>query len=363
VVCGDDGCLWAKQPNLANANWIINRGDGNVTYNLVIFAFIDPNTLISGNIPAGMTQASVDFFKSKGINVMFSIGGEVYSSNWDTALRKNAAGLGKNAAMIAQKFGVGIEIDYESGGSESLLTTFAQAYRSVIPFDGSADPKPESLLTVDLAAGTGYLTSVSQWAAGQLGSTLNWAYAMVSSGPWSTISAASQYWQQHLDGSSWNNMPPMKPNYLVVSLYSSSGSPNCKSYSGTVLEGAVGWVKGKGSRGISFWAVGCPAGPASCVQDCSGIQQGSKAFLGGGGTSGSSDTGTSSGTSSTGTGTSGTSSTSSSTGGTSGGSCAGKATGMYCTDSTHFEWCPQGTVQACAPGTQCQQSGNSISCG
>lgn len=50
-------------------------------------------------------------------------------------------------------------------------------------------------------------------------------------------------------------------------------------------------------------------------------------------------------------------------GGTSGGgSCSGKATGMYCTDSTHFEWCPQGIVQSCGAGTTCQQNGDSIEC-
>ncbi len=47
------------------------------------------------------------------IYVLFSIGGEAYSSRWDTALSQNAAGLAKNAAAIAQKFGVGMEIDYE----------------------------------------------------------------------------------------------------------------------------------------------------------------------------------------------------------------------------------------------------------
>jgi len=42
--------------------------------------------------------------------------------------------------------------------------------------------------------------------------------------------------------------------------------------------------------------------------------------------------------------------------------CNGKPDGMYCIDTTHFEWCPQGDIMACATGTTCHQNGDSIIC-
>jgi hypothetical protein len=55
----------------------------------------------------GMTQRAVQFFQSKGIAVMFSIGGEVFSSNgrWNSALA-DPVQLAKNAAAISKTFGV-----------------------------------------------------------------------------------------------------------------------------------------------------------------------------------------------------------------------------------------------------------------
>lgn len=65
---------------------------------------------------------------------MFSIGGASFASNWDQALQQDAVGLAKNAAAIAQKYGVGIEIDYEQDSSASmgLLTTFVEVYFKII---------------------------------------------------------------------------------------------------------------------------------------------------------------------------------------------------------------------------------------
>jgi len=276
--CGDDACDWSKEPNTTSIQWIINRGDGKPTANVVIFAFLDPLALLqTGGVPAGMTQNIVNFFKNAGIAVMFSIGGEVYSDDgrWAQAL-SNPAALAKNVAAVSKKFGVGIEIDYEIDGSPSdALDSFVKTYRSIIP--RSSDPA--SYLTVDMGAGTGYLTGVSKLTSMWLNASLiNWANAMVTGSPYGSLSEATQYWQQHLDGVGWDNIPPVNPNSLVVSLYSSSGSKNCHSYDGTVFQGAVGWVGQKNSRGIFFWAVGCPA-PNQCVSNCEGIQQGSKALI------------------------------------------------------------------------------------
>jgi len=279
--CADDACLWSREPKLgANTSWILNRGDGRPTANIIIFSFINPASLLqsANGVPAGFTQAAVNYFKNQGIYVIFSIGGASYSQFWDQALASNPATLARNAASVAQRFGVGIEIDYEtdSGTSLNALETFVRTYRSVIPYQSGNSPSPQSILTVDLGAGTGYLTSLSVKAQAWLDSNLlNWANAMVSGDP---NGENTMYWQQHLDGASWANLPPMKPQHLVGSLYASSGARNCGTYTGTVLQTAVSWIQSKGARGISFWAVGCPA-PNNCANSCPGIQQGSRAFL------------------------------------------------------------------------------------
>jgi len=281
--CADDGCEWSTEPNLSNAQWMVDRGDGKPTFNVVIFSFLDPLAVMQkgmGAVPSGMTHKAVNFFTSKGIAVLFSIGGEVYSSDgkWSQALA-NPATLARNAAAISQAFGVGIEIDFEVDSSQysSALDTFVKTYRSIIPYSSS----PKSYLTVDMGAGTGYLTTISKLATQWLNATqIQWANAMVTGSPYGSISEATQYWQQHLTGAGWAGIPPMRPSSLVVSLYSSDGSSNCHNYQGTVLEGGVNWVGQKGSRGIFFWAGGCPSNPSSCISNCQGIQQGSKAILG-----------------------------------------------------------------------------------
>eukprot|EP00026_Physarum_polycephalum_P011101 Phypoly_transcript_11300.p1 GENE.Phypoly_transcript_11300~~Phypoly_transcript_11300.p1 ORF type:complete len:161 (+),score=14.28 Phypoly_transcript_11300:678-1160(+) len=158
-----------------------------------------------------------------------------------------------------------------------LLTTFVKTYRTIIPFDGSASPAPESILTVDLGAGTGYLSAISATAGGWLNASLvNWANAMVSGDP---NGDNTQYWQQHLSGASWANIPPMDPKFLVGCLYASSGANDCGSYTAP-LPNSISFIQQNHARGLSFWAAGCPAGPNQCANDCPGIQQGSKVFLG-----------------------------------------------------------------------------------
>ena len=57
---------------------------------------------------------------------------------WNTTLATNATQLGTNAAEVAHRMGVGIEIDYEESSSPNLagLQSFIDAYRSyVYPVD------------------------------------------------------------------------------------------------------------------------------------------------------------------------------------------------------------------------------------
>ena len=152
--CGNDYCTWASVRNMTDFDqknrWLIDRGDGRPSVNLVILSFVHPLRLLnkttdsqtSEGVPIGMTQAVVDYFKTRNIRVMLSIGGITYVDAWNQALAANATQLGLNAAEVAQRLGVGIEIDYEENSNPNLaaLQAFINAYRSVLPFDGTGIP-------------------------------------------------------------------------------------------------------------------------------------------------------------------------------------------------------------------------------
>jgi hypothetical protein len=153
--CGNDFCTWASIRNMtdfdAKNHWLIDRGDGShlPSVNLVVLSFVNPLKLLnltndsanSQGVPVGMTPDMVNYFKSKNIRVMLSIGGITYVNDWNTALATNATQLGINAAYTAHRLGVGIEIDYEESSNPNLagLQAFIDAYRSyVYPVDNSA---------------------------------------------------------------------------------------------------------------------------------------------------------------------------------------------------------------------------------
>ncbi len=78
-------------------HWIIDRGDGTPSVNLVVLSFLQPMdvlylttdaTTVDG-VPIGMTQYVVNYFKNAGIRVMMSIGGVTYTDFWDEALLAN----------------------------------------------------------------------------------------------------------------------------------------------------------------------------------------------------------------------------------------------------------------------------------
>ena len=86
-LCSNDGCTWASVRDMADFNqknnWLINRGDGRPSANLVVLSFVNPLKLLkqttdAGNlngVPGGMTPDIVNDFTSKGVRVMLSIGG------------------------------------------------------------------------------------------------------------------------------------------------------------------------------------------------------------------------------------------------------------------------------------------------
>src|SRR5215472_11986663 len=149
--CYSDACSWASVPNMTtfdtDNHWIIDRGNGSPSVNVVVLSFVDPVKLMNlttdstttNGIPIGMTTAVVNYFQSKGIRVTMSIGGFSFISHWNKALKANPTQLGINAANAAKQFNVGMEIDYErsSNPDTAALQKFVTAYRSVVAYDPS----------------------------------------------------------------------------------------------------------------------------------------------------------------------------------------------------------------------------------
>src|ERR1041384_664021 len=177
--CGNDYCTWGSVRDMTDFDvknrWLIDRGDGTgqPSVNLVILSFVQPLKLLNqttdaqtlNGVPRGMTASVVNYFKSKGVRVMLSIGGITYVDAWNQALAQNPTQLGLNAAQVAQSLGVGIEIDYEENTSPNLtgLQAFIDAYRSQLPYDATGN-NPAARFTIDLASGDRFLIDLDRMA-------------------------------------------------------------------------------------------------------------------------------------------------------------------------------------------------------
>jgi hypothetical protein len=287
--CGNDACTWATVRDMAGfdqANhWLIDRGDGRPSVNLVVLSFVNPLTLLNGTtnsantngVPVGMNQAVVNYFTSHGIRVMLSIGGITYTDDWNTALAQNPALLGQRAAALASQLGVGIEIDYEqsSGPNTAGLQTFIDAYRAAHPYDASG-ADPAARLTIDVAAGDRWLIDLDQYATANwltpAKPVLDYANAMVPSKQ-PSASGAETNWQEHLTGKANYSpaIPPLAPAKFTGSLYIAEGSqvrPECTDFPSSVTNATGSWTRsaapaGAGSTtgllGYMFWAAERPS--------------------------------------------------------------------------------------------------------
>src|SRR6266700_5674929 len=226
--CGNDFCTWATVRDMTDFDfknhWLIDRGDGSglPSVNLVVLSFVQPLKLLnkttdsgdSNGVPVGMNAAVVNYFTSRNVRVMLSIGGITYTTYWDQALTQNATQLGLNAAALAKSLGVGIEIDYENSSSPNIagLQAFINAYRSQLPYDPTG-ANPAARLTIDLAAGDRYLIGLCQTATANWLTTsapvLDYANAMVPNKQ-PTTSGAESNWQEHIDGKPQYS-PPIGP--------------------------------------------------------------------------------------------------------------------------------------------------------
>lgn len=268
----------AAEFNMAN-HWLIDRGDGSqlASVNLVILSFLQPLEVLNMDpanpatgVPLGMTQDIVDYFKAADIRVMMSIGGQTYVDFWNEALAEDADALGYHAALIADHFGVGIEIDYEENSDPDLagLEQFIAAYRSMHPYDASGE-NHAARLTIDLAAGGRYLQDLNRYATihwlDNANPVLDYANAMVH-----RASGTPDHWQEHVTGMPTYNpvIPPKAPNRFTGGLYLKGNLDNCDNFWGseqaqhaeyvmTVAPAGAGTTHGM--LGYMFWAAGTPS--------------------------------------------------------------------------------------------------------
>ncbi len=295
--CGNDYCTWSTVRNMtdfdAKNHWLIDRGDASSlpSVNLVVLSFVNPLDLLNktstatplAGIPAGMTPAVVDYFKSHGVRVMLSIGGITYVKPWNQALAQNATQLGKNAALVAKTLGVGIEIDYEENRSPNLtgLEQFIRAYRGEgLPYDPSG-ANHAARLTIDLAAGDRWLIAITQKATAEwlIGTAplLDYANAMVPARQPSAKDAIAN-WQEHVDGKPQYAppIPPLAPARFTGSVYlvGSKAIPECNNFASSLQSATGSFVTSVASKvpgtsngmlGYMFWAAECSGTRSVCT--------------------------------------------------------------------------------------------------
>ena len=294
-LCGNDACTWASVRDMADFDaknrWLVNRGDGVPSVNLVVLSFVQPLKLLNrttdaqtlNGVPRGMTPEVVNYFKSRGVRVMLSIGGITYTDAWNQALAANPTQLGLNAAEVARSLGVGIEIDYEENTSPNLtaLQTFINAYRSQHPYDATG-ANHAARLTIDLAAGDRWLIALTRKAtADWLNTTtpvLDYANAMVPNRQPTSAAEAQANWQEHIDGKPQYDPPilPLAAAKFTGGLYIVTGTrpaPECTNFAASLQNSTGNYVQNvvtrvgttNGMLGYMFWAAECPSTRRVCT--------------------------------------------------------------------------------------------------
>jgi hypothetical protein len=294
--CSNDECTWGTVRDMTDFDtknhWMIDRGDGTPSVNLVVLAFVDPIKLLNGTndaqtvngIPIGMNSQVVSYFTSRNIRVMLAIGGITFVSNWDSALASNPTQLGLNAAAAAKSLGVGMEIDYEENTSPNLsgLQAFINAYRSQLPYDATGS-NAAARLTIDVGAGDRFLIAIDQVASSNWLTTANpvldYANALVPSKQPTSATAAQSNWLEHVDGKPnfAPPIPPLAPAKFTGSLFiTDSGKviPECNNFSSSLEDSTGSFVQTvapagagttSGMLGYMFWAAECPSTRNVCT--------------------------------------------------------------------------------------------------
>ena len=292
---GNDYCTWGEERSYtefdAQNHWLIDRGDDDKpSVNLVVLSFVNPLKLLHGTddattvegVPKGMNETVVNYFKSKEIRVMLSIGGITYTDDWNAALAENPVQLATNAAAVAERLGVGIEIDYEENTNPNLaaLQAFIDRYRELHPYDPSG-ANHAARLTIDLAAGDRWLIAICRTATADWLLTdrpvLDYANAMVPARQPSASGAISN-WDEHIDGKPQYAppIPPLAPCKFTGALYitDSKRIPECVNFYSSIQYLDRDFVTrivspipdmSQGMLGYMFWAAECPSTRSLCT--------------------------------------------------------------------------------------------------
>lgn len=286
--CGNSFCDWSQRRDIAEFDeqnrWIIDRdlddADGyQPSVNLVVLSFLQPLALLRGRtdnafdngIPVGMTSEIVNYFKSKGIRVLVSMGGVTYTDYWNQALLENAADLADAAEFaVIELEADGLEIDWENG------TPSAEEIAGMEAFLASYDKPDGTVLTLDLAVGNRYLQELSRRAAADWlpSGKIDYINAMVPRGEPDTAQ-----WQEHIDGKANYDPPilPKAPAKVVVSLWltdSRRPNANCVDFAKSSQLAKADFVQHAapngagvsiGLLGFMFWAAECPSSRNVCT--------------------------------------------------------------------------------------------------
>src|SRR5438132_7299902 len=130
--CYTDACSWASVPDMTlfdtNNHWIMDRGDGHPSVNVVVLSFVNPAKVMnlttdSGNVngvPIGMNTAVVNYFQSNGGRGIMSIRGIIYTKDRTKALGTNPAQRGINDAHASKHCNFIMQIDYEKSNNPTL---------------------------------------------------------------------------------------------------------------------------------------------------------------------------------------------------------------------------------------------------
>ena len=282
--CGNHYCDWSLVRNTAPGaefdvanRWLIDRGDGRPSVNMVVLSFLEPLKLLNhttdagfvNGIPRGMTTDVVSYFKSRGIAVMLSMGGITYTASWNTALTTNPSALATAARQAVTALGAdGFEIDWENGSPTAAemagIETFIATYGT------------SGLLTLDLAVGDRFLQELSRRAAADWlpNGKIDYINAMVPRGEPST-----SQWQEHISGMPQYGPPilPKAPAKVAVSLWLTSGTnpiANCTNFASSSMKTNANYVQNvqpagagqtAGMLGYMFWAAECPSTRNACT--------------------------------------------------------------------------------------------------
>ena len=293
--CGNSFCDWSQERTVEEFDldnrWIIDAdGDGSYrpAVNLVVLSFLKPmelldlatNSAFLNGIPRGMPADIVNYFTSRDIRVLLSMGGVTYTDSWNEALTTKPSTLAENAADAVELLGAdGLEIDWENGRpNDAELSGIEEFIRTY-------NDRTDAVLTLDLAVGSRYLQELSRRAAADWlpNGKIDYINAMVPRGEPST-----DQWQENVDGKRNYDPPilPKAPAKIAVSLWLTDGrkpNPNCvnfpassqlskSSYVQTVQPNGAGEMPG--FLGYMFWAAECPSSRNVCTTPPNGCENG-----------------------------------------------------------------------------------------